>query len=60
MPSEDASVSHHPFRWLRAQALGGAFLTTLIATLCRRAMKPSMPRVSEQWLVSHENEYHRH
>ena len=34
-------------------------LTTVLATLRERARKPSMPRMSAYWLMSHEREFNR-
>jgi hypothetical protein len=53
------ALPHHPFRWFLSVALGSAFLATVIATLRRRVLKPSVARMSEQWLVSHEKEFNR-
>lgn len=57
--AEGLSIPHHPFRWILSSALGWALLTALLATLRRRAMKPSMARMSGQWLLSHEKEFSR-
>jgi hypothetical protein len=56
---ESLSLPHHPFRWILSSALGGVFLTAVITTLRRRALKPTMARMSQQWLLSHEKEFNR-
>jgi hypothetical protein len=56
---DSLSAPHHPVRWIVSSVLGWAFLTALFATLRRRALKPSMARMSDQWLLSHGKEFHR-
>jgi hypothetical protein len=56
---EGLSFPHHPLRRLFGPALGLAVVATLLAKLRQRALKPSMPRMSEQWLLSHAKEFNR-
>ena len=56
---DSLSVPHHPVRWIVSSILGWAFLTALVAALRRRALKPTMARMSDQWLLSHGKEFHR-
>jgi len=39
--------------------LGGALLAALVAFVRRLAQQPSLPRMSEQWLLSHQRESYR-
>jgi hypothetical protein len=61
--AEGLSFPYRPYRplWRRilGPVIGWAFLTTALATLLRMALKPSMPRMSEQWLLSHQTEFNR-
>ena len=52
-------VPHHPVRWIVSSVLGWALLTALVATIRRRALKPTMARMSDQWLHSHGKEFNR-
>jgi hypothetical protein len=55
---ESLSLHHHPFRWILSSALVWSFLTTLVGML-RRALRPTMAGMSQQWLLSHEKEFYR-
>jgi hypothetical protein len=55
--AEGVSFPGHPLRWLVGPALGWVLVTTLIAVIRRRATKPSLPRMSPQWLHSHDREF---
>ena len=60
--AEGLSFPYRPYRppWrIVGPVIGWAFLTTALATLLRMARKPSMPRMSEQWLLSHQTEFNR-
>jgi len=61
--AEGLSFPYRPYRplWRRmlGPVIGWAFVTTALATLLRMALKPSMPRMSEQWLLSHQTEFNR-
>ena len=39
--------------------LGWALVATLIALIRRVARQPSLPRMSDQWLLSHQADFHR-
>jgi hypothetical protein len=39
--------------------LGCAALVTLVALIRRYTREPSLPRMSEHWLVSHQSEFNR-
>ena len=41
-------------RWLAAPAALGALLAAVTAVLRHRARQPSMPRMSDEWLRSHD------
>ncbi len=40
-------------------AFGWAFLAALVAVILRKAQQPSLPGMSEQWLLSHQRESYR-
>jgi hypothetical protein len=39
--------------------LGRATLPTIVAWIRRITREPSLPRMSEQWLISHQSEFNR-
>ena len=39
--------------------LGWAFVATLMALIRRVARHPSLPRMSDQWLLSHQADFNR-
>jgi hypothetical protein len=39
--------------------LGGAALATIVAWIRRVTREPSLPRMSEEWLLSHQSEFYR-
>jgi hypothetical protein len=39
--------------------LGRAVLATIVAWIGRVTREPSLPRMSEQWLLSHQSEFNR-
>jgi hypothetical protein len=39
--------------------LGWATLATIVAWIQRVTREPSLPRMSEQWLLNHQNEFNR-
>jgi hypothetical protein len=57
--AEGLSFPYRPLRRILGPAFGWTILTTALATLLRMALKPSMPRMSEQWLQSHQAEFNR-
>jgi len=54
-------VSHHPApAWrLLKPALGWAIVAAGVALFRRYAQQPALPRMSEQWLLSHQSEFNR-
>jgi hypothetical protein len=57
--AEGLSFPYRPLRRILGPVVGWAFLITALATLRQMALKPSMPRMSEQWLLSHQTEFNR-
>jgi hypothetical protein len=57
--AEGLSFPYRPLRRILGPVFGCTFLTAALATLLRKALKPSMPRMSEQWLQNHEREFNR-
>ena len=57
--AEGLSFPYRPLRRRFGPAFGWTFLTTVLATLRQRALRPSMPRMSAHWLMSHEKEFYR-
>jgi hypothetical protein len=53
MAARTEYIPTHLIRLFMAPAAVGTFLLTLFAALRRRAAKPSMPRMSDEWLRSH-------
>ena len=43
-----------PFRWLVGPASVGALLAAAVTTVRRTVAEPGMPRMSNEWLLSHE------
>ena len=43
-----------PARWLFAPAAVGALLAAAVTKVCRSVAEPGMPRMSSEWLLSHE------
>jgi hypothetical protein len=39
--------------------LGWAALPTIVAWIRRVTLEPKLPRMSEQWLISHQTEFNR-
>jgi hypothetical protein len=39
--------------------LAWAFVATLLAIVRRFTRQPSLPRMSDQWLLSHQADFHR-
>ena len=50
-----SSTEHDVLRAL----LGGTALPTIVAWIRRVMREPSLPRMSEQWLLSHQSEFNR-
>ena len=53
--TEDIHLPAHFPRWLYAPAIGVLFVAT-IRVLRYRARRPSVTRMSEEWLRNHERE----
>jgi hypothetical protein len=51
--AEDLSESL-PHRWTIGPAAVGTMLIAAVTTLRRRALEPGMPRMSSEWLLSHD------
>jgi hypothetical protein len=49
--STEHAVLHALFGW--------AALPTIVAWIWRVTREPSLPRMSEQWLLSHQSEFNR-
>jgi hypothetical protein len=43
-----------PLRWLAAPAAVGAFFVAAVTKVRRSVAEPGMPRMSSEWLLSHE------
>ena len=57
---EGFPIHHHrPGRGLLGPVLGWAFVATLLAVIRRVTREPSLPRMSEQWLLSHQSDFYR-
>jgi hypothetical protein len=48
-----------PGHQLLGPILGWAFVATLLAFVRRFTRQPSLPRMSDQWLLSHQADFHR-
>ena len=61
MPARVATfpLPHGPGRRILDPAPGWALLAALIAVIRRLAQQPSLPRMSEQWLLGHQREFYR-
>jgi hypothetical protein len=56
---ESFPLPHRPVRRILKPVLGWAFVATLLAVIQRMTRQPSLPRMSEQWLLSHQREFNR-
>jgi len=56
---ESFPLPHRPGRRSLKPVLGWAFVAALLAVVRRVTRQPSLPRMSEQWLLSHQQEFHR-
>lgn len=52
-------LAHRPVGGIFAPVLGWAFVATLLALIRRVTRQPSLPRMSEEWLLSHQREFLR-
>ena len=52
-------LPHRPVRRILKPGLGWALVATLLAVIRRLTQQPSLPRMSEQWLLSHQREFSR-
>jgi hypothetical protein len=56
---EGLSFPYHPLRWIFGPGPGLTALGAALVALREIFLKPSLPRMSEQWLQSHEREFNR-
>jgi hypothetical protein len=56
---ESFPLPHHPVRRILSPVFGWAFVGTLLAVIRRVTRQPSLPRMSEEWLLSHQREFLR-
>ena len=52
-------LHHRDVRRLLKPMLGWAFLATILTIIRRLTHEPSLPRMSEQWLLSHQMDFSR-
>jgi hypothetical protein len=50
---------HRPVRRMLKPILGWALVATVVAVIRRYTREPSLPRMSDQWLRSHQADFHR-
>jgi len=56
---ESFPVPHRPVRRILGPVLGWAFLAAVVALIHRYTRQPSLPRMSDQWLLSHQADFNR-
>ena len=56
---EGFTFPHGSGRRILSPVLGWAFVAALLAVIRRVTRQPSLPRMSEQWLLSHQADFHR-
>jgi hypothetical protein len=56
---EGLSFPYRPLRRIFGPGSAWTVLTGALATLREMALRPSLPRMSAQWLQSHEKEFNR-
>jgi hypothetical protein len=56
---ESFPLHHRPSRRNLKPVLGWAFLATVLAIIRRYTRHPSLPRMSDQWLLSHQTDFNR-
>jgi len=56
---ESFPLPHRPGRRILKPVLGWAFVATVVAVIRRYTHHPSLPRMSEQWLLSHQTDFNR-
>jgi hypothetical protein len=57
--SLQSSIEHAPLHVVLRTLFGWAALPTIVAWIWRVTREPSLPRMSEQWLLSHQSEFNR-
>jgi hypothetical protein len=57
--AEDLSFPHRSPELLSGPVFGWGFLSAVIALIRQKALTPTLPRMSEQWLLSHASEFNR-
>ena len=56
---ENFPLVHRPVRHILRPVLGWAMFATLVAVLRRYTRQPNLPRMSDEWLFSHQSEFNR-
>jgi hypothetical protein len=57
--AESFPLHHRPGRRILKPVLGWAFVATVLAVIRRYTRHPSLPRMSEQWMLSHQSDFNR-
>jgi len=56
---ESFPLHHRPVRQILKPVLAWAFVATVLAVIRRYTRLPSLPRMSGQWLLSHQADFNR-
>jgi len=56
---ESLPIPPRPARKLLKPVLGWALFAGVVAVIYRYARQPSLPRMSDQWLLSHQADFNR-
>jgi hypothetical protein len=56
---EGFPLHHRPVRRILKPVLGWALVATILAVIRRYTRQPSLPRMSDQWLLSHQADFNR-
>jgi hypothetical protein len=56
---EGFPLPHRPVRRIIKPMLGWAVVAAVLALIHRYARQPSLPRMSDQWLLSHQADFNR-
>lgn len=57
--AEQLQFQQHASGTILKPLLGWAALATVLALIRRYTREPKLPRMSEQWMLSHQTEFHR-
>jgi hypothetical protein len=57
--AEGFTLPHGSGRKVLSPVLGWALVATILAMIRRLTRQPSLPRMSDQWLLSHQADFHR-